>query len=253
MLDRCLEVKIDEFRRLENLEERKLIYRGQIININNTNDKTSKNNNYSANEVFVIATRYNLKEIMTSKVTAIAYIKNKKDPVLIVAPRNYICYEPEITLRLKSVFHDNILKIVCLNEKSCGAIIFFGPKATRKTLLIKNKRSKNWSFPKGHIELKETEKETAIREVFEETGLHAEIINGFRETASYWLSGKIKKTVVLFAAKVKTTKVRMQKEEVKNFKWTTYKKTLESLRHINDLRIFKKAKKFIDNIDNINH
>ena len=37
-------------------------------------------------------------------------------------------------------------------------------------LLIKNRRSNNWGFPKGHIEKGETEVATAKREVLEETG-----------------------------------------------------------------------------------
>ena len=38
-------------------------------------------------------------------------------------------------------------------------------------MLIKNKRSANWGFPKGHIEGIESELETALREISEETGL----------------------------------------------------------------------------------
>lgn len=33
-----------------------------------------------------------------------------------------------------------------------------------------------WSFPKGHIEAGETPAQTAVREVFEETGVHVEVV-----------------------------------------------------------------------------
>jgi 8-oxo-dGTP pyrophosphatase MutT (NUDIX family) len=38
-------------------------------------------------------------------------------------------------------------------------------------LLVYSARNKEWGFPKGHIEEGETDKETARREIFEETGI----------------------------------------------------------------------------------
>ena len=49
-------------------------------------------------------------------------------------------------------------------EKSCGCIII----NKNKVLLIKQTKG-HWGFPKGHVEKDETEIETAIREVKEET------------------------------------------------------------------------------------
>jgi 8-oxo-dGTP pyrophosphatase MutT (NUDIX family) len=53
--------------------------------------------------------------------------------------------------------------------KKCG-IIFFNTEEN-KYLLVQGKKSGKWGFPKGHQESKETEKETAIRELHEETGI----------------------------------------------------------------------------------
>ena len=50
-------------------------------------------------------------------------------------------------------------------EKSCGAIIFNDGK-----VLVVKQTSGFYGFPKGHVEIGETEKETAIRETKEETG-----------------------------------------------------------------------------------
>ena len=51
-------------------------------------------------------------------------------------------------------------------EKSCGCIVIDGDQV----LLIKNNYGR-WTLPKGHMEKGETEQETAIREVKEETNL----------------------------------------------------------------------------------
>ena len=53
-------------------------------------------------------------------------------------------------------------------EKSCGCIII----NKNKVLLIKQTKG-HWGFPKGHVEKDETEIETAIREVKEETNINS--------------------------------------------------------------------------------
>ena len=42
---------------------------------------------------------------------------------------------------------------------------------TNNVLLVFGKKSQKWGFPKGHMEMGETEEETAIRELREETGI----------------------------------------------------------------------------------
>ena len=58
-------------------------------------------------------------------------------------------------------------------EKSCGALVFRQDPKTgcMYILMIRHKRGGHRSFPKGHVEAGETEHQTAIREVEEETRL----------------------------------------------------------------------------------
>ena len=56
-------------------------------------------------------------------------------------------------------------------EKSCGALVLCREDGEWKMLLTQNRNGGHWAFLKGHVEAGETEKETAIREVLEETGL----------------------------------------------------------------------------------
>jgi 8-oxo-dGTP pyrophosphatase MutT (NUDIX family) len=53
-------------------------------------------------------------------------------------------------------------------NKKCGIILFNEEK--KSYLLVYGKKSQKWGFPKGHMELGETTKETALREFYEETG-----------------------------------------------------------------------------------
>ena len=71
-------------------------------------------------------------------------------------------------------------------EKSCGAIVYRKNRSQIELLLIKNRYGGHWSFPKGHVEGQETEIQTALREVKEETGLDINIQKGFRQMVEYY-------------------------------------------------------------------
>ena len=69
-------------------------------------------------------------------------------------------------------------------EYSCGAVVFTR-KENQLLFAIVQGNSGSHSFPKGHMEGNETEQDTACREIFEEIGLHASFIPGFRATEEY--------------------------------------------------------------------
>lgn len=55
-----------------------------------------------------------------------------------------------------------------LMQKKCGIILF--DMESQSFFLVYGRKSKKWGFPKGHMEENETERVTALREFFEETG-----------------------------------------------------------------------------------
>jgi mutator protein MutT len=58
-----------------------------------------------------------------------------------------------------------------------GAITFRRDKGELKILLIRSKKNPSrWIFPKGHIELNETEQQACVRELLEEAGVEGEIV-----------------------------------------------------------------------------
>ena len=138
--------------------------------------------------------------------------------------------------------------IDCLYESSCGAVVFNEEKGERQFLLIRNKRSAHWGFPKGHIESGETKEETAIREVLEETGLNIEIIPGFVKNSEYIIQGKIEKSVSIFLGKTTDFNYKLQEEEIEECGWYTYNDALRILNYENDKYILTEAAKFFENI-----
>ena len=107
-------------------------------------------------------------------------------------------------------------------EKSCGAVIFDNDK-----VLILKQVQGHWGFPKGHVENNETEIETAIREIKEETNLDVEINEKFRYVETYSPKENVTKDVVFFVAKKVGGDVKPQEEEVSEIKWVSPKEALE--------------------------
>lgn len=62
-----------------------------------------------------------------------------------------------------------------IEATSCGGVVIFRGKILTLYKSFKNKYE-GWVLPKGTVEAGETFEETAIREVLEETGVHARIV-----------------------------------------------------------------------------
>ena len=119
-------------------------------------------------------------------------------------------------------------------EKSCGCIIF----DNNKVLIIKQTKG-HWGFPKGHIEENETEEETAVREVKEETGIDVEILSGQRYSEEYITDKGNQKEVVYFIAKKIDGKEKPQDGEVTEIEWLNFEEAIEKITYNNTKKLFK--------------
>ena len=130
-------------------------------------------------------------------------------------------------------------------EKYCGAIVYRKHHGNLEILLIKHINSGHWSFPKGHVEEGESEMETAVREIKEETGIDVIIDPTFRETVSYYPKKDTQKIVVYFIAKAKNYELNPQEAEIADIKWVDVGCANSILTYDNDKTIVSKAKKAI--------
>ena len=130
-------------------------------------------------------------------------------------------------------------------EKSCGAIVYRKHHGNLEILLIKHVNSGHWSFPKGHVEEGETEIETALREIKEETGIDVIIDPTFRETVSYFPRKDTQKVVVYFIGKAKGYEYTKQEEEIADIRWVDVGHANTVLTYENDKTIVNKARKAI--------
>ena len=130
-------------------------------------------------------------------------------------------------------------------EKSCGALVYRIKNGEPELLLLKHRFGGHWSFPKGHVEEGETETETALREVWEETGLHIALEKGFRQSVEYYPRPNVRKQVVYFLGQADSGKARCQEEEISEIRWTPLKNAHREVTFRNDKNLISHAKKFL--------
>ncbi len=134
-----------------------------------------------------------------------------------------------------------------LREKSCGAVVFSTEDSKTKFLLL-NYEAGHWDFVKGNVEPNESEKETVIRELREETGISdAQFVEGFKETIVYFYRRQgitVRKEVVFFLIEAYTEKVEISFEHV-GYTWLDYQHAMEKLTFKNAKDVLQKAHDFL--------
>lgn len=131
-----------------------------------------------------------------------------------------------------------------IKEKSCGAVVY--KKEEEKIyFLIEEMKAGHYSIPKGHVENNETEIETALREIKEETNLEVNLDSNFREVVSYSPYEGCIKDVVFFVAKAKTFDVKEQLIEVTSLKWLEPVDAINILTFDSDKEVLRKAWKYL--------
>ena len=134
-----------------------------------------------------------------------------------------------------------------INEKSCGAVVFTRMDGEIKYVLAQALGG-HYGFPKGHMELGETEEETALREIFEEVHLRPALIHGFRGISEYDIPDiDVRKQVVFFLGEYHDQEIVCQKEEIQSAPLVSYTQAISMLQHEDNRRILAEANAFLMN------
>jgi len=138
-----------------------------------------------------------------------------------------------------------------MEERSAGAVVFKGStQEGRNYLLLLN--AGHWDFPKGNREAGESELQTVLREVAEETGLtNLSIIPGFRRVIEYYYrrEGKnIHKQVVYLLAQTPVGEVTISKEH-QGFGWFRYGEAVQRASFDNSKTILGEAEEYVKTLD----
>ncbi|MDP2672168.1 MAG: NUDIX domain-containing protein [Candidatus Daviesbacteria bacterium] len=129
-------------------------------------------------------------------------------------------------------------------EFSAGGIVFKG----NRVLLTKHSKNKHWGFPKGLIDAGQTIEQAALREVKEEGGVKAEILDkvGYSKYVYTFKGEKIFKVVTYFVMKYLSGDPKDHDWEMEEAGWFGVKEALEKLDFKQDKELLKKAIKIME-------
>lgn len=105
----------------------------------------------------------------------------------------------------------------------------------------------HWDFAKGKIEKGETKEQAALRELKEETGLTATIIDGFERSFDYFFKQDnelIKKKVYYFIAQTESQEITLSFEHIGSA-WLTYDEAINRLTYENARALLKEVDAFL--------
>jgi len=129
--------------------------------------------------------------------------------------------------------------------RSAGVVVFRG---NPRQFLLLHYPGGHWEFVKGKIEEGESNKEAAIRETEEETGISDLLfVDGFDKKIEYYFTRqgvKYHKEVIFFLAETQIEHVTISHEH-QGFKWASYDDAFKQLTFENARVVLQAAESYI--------
>ena len=122
-----------------------------------------------------------------------------------------------------------------LRETTAGGVVFRRDKNNQVEILLAQDTKDRWTIPKGHIEPGETPRQTAEREIQEETGLkEMDILNHLGKTQFRYRrqNSLVLMTMHVFLVRAKGDTNKLVKEEWMNgLKWFPFNEALDKIEY----------------------
>jgi 8-oxo-dGTP diphosphatase len=109
----------------------------------------------------------------------------------------------------------------------------------KKLAVVHRHKHDDWTLPKGKVDLGESWKKAAIREVLEETGCVGKI-KKYAGSISYLLDGK-PKVVLFWHMSVKSSKPSKMNGEVDEVRWLSVAEASEILDHKDEIKLIQSS------------
>lgn len=132
-------------------------------------------------------------------------------------------------------------------EHSCGFILFREPEPGKRYYLLLHYKAGHWDFSKGHVEEGESETETALRELTEETGIRtADVVDGFRYEYDYKFGpeSRRQKKVTFYLARTSESRMRFSHEH-QGGRWVTFERAVRMITFDNARKMLIDAEEFL--------
>ena len=134
-------------------------------------------------------------------------------------------------------------------QRSAGGLLVRKKGNRAQICLVSKKGGRVWAFPKGRVDENESLEETAVREILEETGHRAEVIDKL-DCIEYYFYLKdnntfYHKTVTFFLMKLVEENARPRDEEADSVGWYDAGVAKKKLSYLNEKKILSKAESLL--------
>ena len=133
------------------------------------------------------------------------------------------------------------------HERSAGGFVLKRNGSSYTGLVIGRATPRIWSLPKGHVEPGETVEVTATREVLEETGVEATIIEKLADIKYWFYSSRLKhsKIVHFYLMRYCAGAPVPQVGEVDEVVWVPLDEMSKRMTHLNERRLVGLVEKIV--------
>lgn len=146
---------------------------------------------------------------------------------------------------------DSVSKVPTKLQVSAGAVAFRKRDGRIEVALISVGADNRWQLPKGLVDKGESSEDAALREVREEAGINAEMIDRI-DRVEYWYFSKEQghpvryhKFVYFYLLRYKSGDVRDHDHEVNEARWVNIDDAIKMLAFDNEKKVMEKAKELI--------
>jgi len=145
-------------------------------------------------------------------------------------------------------------KLPTVDQVSSGGVAFRTGEAGAEVALISVGPQQRWQLPKGIVDASETPEATAVREVREEAGIQATLLQKI-ETIEYWYVGeqgkqrvRFHKFVHFFLLRYTSGNIQDHDWEVNEARWVPLEEAIRMLSFKTERQVVEKAKALLESI-----
>ena len=133
------------------------------------------------------------------------------------------------------------------SEKSCGAVIYTHVNGELRFVVV-DMSNTNRGLPKGHMEKGESEQQTALREIKEETGLTVTLNERFRTYEEHPLDAlsKLKQVIYFLGTYEDQTLSPEDLNEIRGISLLTYEEALRTITFTTDKKVLMEAHQYME-------